>query len=155
MSRKSMLTSGLNVDPSKHDLPVLPVWRGMGQTRPGRPKALCEVQVAILEHPEGHVANRQAAGQGEEEGEEVIPYPSRMQWAIIWVSVLVAAHLWIQGDLSRLRPAPDRAWGLMGYLYPPLSSGDDSHGPAKVAFVVLVLGALLAWQASGWKKAKK
>jgi hypothetical protein len=69
---------------------------------------------------------------------------SRLQWAIIWVSVLTAAHVWLGLDLSDLWPNPGYRWGLGGYLYPAYTD----HRP-ELAFVILVVGALLLWQTSG------
>jgi hypothetical protein len=82
----------------------------------------------------------------------VIPYPNRTQWVILWLSVLVAAHVWLPGNLSAFwtLPSYDSAWGLPLYLS-DVSSYAGEGGGRRLAFIILVIGALLAWQASRWR----
>jgi hypothetical protein len=46
-------------------------------------------------------------------------------------------------DLGAWWPNPGYRWGLYGYLYPAYT-----NHPSELAFVILVIGALLLWQVS-------
>ncbi len=70
-------------------------------------------------------------------------YPNKIQWVIIWLSVLLAAHVWMGLDFGALVPG-DRAWGLFAYLDSRLSY----RANARLAVVILVIGALGVWMAS-------
>lgn len=51
--------------------------------------------------------------------------------------------------VRQMRRAWDGPWGLPGYLRPAIN-----YHPARLAFTILVFGALLTWQASGWARPK-
>ena len=67
----------------------------------------------------------------------------RLQWAIIWASVLTATHVWLGLDLHNFFPQDGARWGLDGYLYPALT-----YHRSELAFVILLIGGLLSWQIS-------
>jgi hypothetical protein len=79
-----------------------------------------------------------------------MPYPNKTQWIIIWLAVVIAAHIWLGLKVSDLWPGNEQAaWGLPAYIerafvYP--------NGPAKPALTVLVIGGLLVWMASRKRK---
>ena len=108
-----------------------------------------------LENEFRYAANKEAAAQpsldaakNQQVPQPTIP-PAEMgaltgpwfQWAIVWPSVLTAAHVWLGLTLSDLWTAHYGYWGLPGYLYPAYTY----HRP-ELAFVILVVGALLLWQ---------
>jgi hypothetical protein len=68
-----------------------------------------------------------------------------LQWVIVWVSVLTAAHVWLGLDLNDFwsQYKYGGRWGLDGYLYPALA-----YHRSELAFVTLVIGAMLLWQNS-------
>ena len=77
-----------------------------------------------------------------------MPYPNKLQWVIIWIAVLVAAHVWMGLRLHDLWPGNDYGgWGLPAYL-----DGATHYARPKLAFTVLVIGALLVWMASGKRR---
>jgi hypothetical protein len=71
--------------------------------------------------------------------------PSRLQWAVIWGTFLVASHVWLGLRLSHFLPDSTGAWGLPGYLQPALHPRERSH----FALVIVVMGLLLLWQLRG------
>ena len=75
--------------------------------------------------------------------------PNWIQWVIIWVAVLIAAHLWLHLRLSDFADDGQGGWGAAGYLHRAMLFNDSR---ARAPYVVLGIGALLAWQASGWHK---
>jgi hypothetical protein len=75
-------------------------------------------------------------------------YPNRLQWVIIWVAVLIAAHVWLGLRLSDFLPDYYGGWGLAKYLRP----AGDYVNRSRLALTVLVFGGLLVWQVSGWRK---
>ena len=77
------------------------------------------------------------------------PPRGRLQWAIIWGTVLTAAHFWLDLDLSRFWSPYGGHWGLDGYVY----SAYTDHRP-EFAFVILVIGALLLFQVSAGRSGK-
>jgi hypothetical protein len=66
-----------------------------------------------------------------------------LQWVIIWVSTLTAAHVWLGLSLSDWWPKDGASWGLFAYLNPALT-----YHRSEFAFVILAAGALLSWQLS-------
>ena len=66
-----------------------------------------------------------------------------LQWLIVWVSVLTAAHFWLGLEIGAWWPNPGYRWGLCGYLYPAYTN----HA-SEFAFVILIVGGLLFWQVS-------
>ena len=66
-----------------------------------------------------------------------------IQWLIVWVSFLTAAHFWLGLEIGAWWPNPGYRWGLYGYLYPAYT-----NHPGQFAFVILVVGGLLLWQIS-------
>ena len=74
-----------------------------------------------------------------------MPRPTRPQWCIIWIAVLVASHFRLNLRLADLWTSNYRgAWGVPGYLDPAYT-----YQTSKFALVVLVVAGLLLWQAGG------
>lgn len=84
----------------------------------------------------------------------MIPYPNRIQWAIIWVTILFAAHVWLGLTFADLWYQPNASWGVTPYLSKALPAFDPCCDPKQpaAAFAIVVIGGLLAWQASTWKQ---
>jgi hypothetical protein len=76
-------------------------------------------------------------------------YPNRLQWCIIWASVLIAAHIWLDLHIGYLWDGPSGTWGLDGYFY---KLRYRRHVETPLAVTVLAIGTLLVWQASAWRK---
>jgi hypothetical protein len=74
-------------------------------------------------------------------------YPTKIQWLIIWATFLVAAHLWLPGNLDQILPrSDDTQWGIPGYL------SQTADTPSHLPIIVLAAGVLLCWQASRWHR---
>lgn len=74
--------------------------------------------------------------------------PNRLQWVIIWATVLTSAHFWLKLRFSFLFGNGDGGWGLPAYVYPAIRRGYTT----QLAVVILVIGVLLTWQTSGWSR---
>jgi hypothetical protein len=74
--------------------------------------------------------------------------PNKLQWGIIWATVLTSAHFWLNLRLSLLFGDNNGRWGLSAYLYPAVYRGHTT----QLAAVILVIGVLLTWQTSGWHR---
>ena len=70
-----------------------------------------------------------------------MPRPTRLQWIVIWLSVITAAHVWMGLRFSDFWPGIYDRWGLPGYLYYA-----SIHHRSELATTVIVIGALLVWQ---------
>ena len=67
-----------------------------------------------------------------------MPQPTQLQWVIIWITVLSAAHIWLNLELSDFWPGNSGGgWGLPTYVEPA--------DKTRLATVVIVIGTLLAW----------
>jgi hypothetical protein len=76
-------------------------------------------------------------------------HPNGLQWCIIWVAALIAAHFWLDLDISGWWGGRGGGWGLSGYL-----SRVNYRNRTEFAVTILAIGALLVWQASGWRRKK-
>lgn len=76
-------------------------------------------------------------------------YPNRVQWLIIWTAALASAHVWLSLRLSDLLGDGAGGWGFPAYLGRALYY---SGGRQRAAVAVLLIGALLVWQASRWER---
>lgn len=81
---------------------------------------------------------------------EAMPYPNKLQWVIIWVTVLLAAHLWIGLRVHDFWPGNAAGgWGLPAYLegaWAELPANPDAS--PRFAVCILAIGSLLVWMAS-------
>jgi hypothetical protein len=78
-----------------------------------------------------------------------MPRPNKLQWVIIWLAVLIAAHFWLNLRTDNLWPGNGYgAWGFPAYLNPATSYRERP----KLAVTVLAMGGLLVWMASGKRK---
>lgn len=81
-----------------------------------------------------------------------MPYPNKVQWVIVWVAILIAAHVWMGLSLHNLWPGNSYGgWGLPAYLGP----ATEYRESPKLAVTVLVIGLLLVWMASGRRKGSR
>jgi len=83
----------------------------------------------------------------------MIRYPNRLQWVILWATVLTAAWNWLGFEFTRFLYGYHGKWEWDGYLGQVLGR-DARYHPTRLAFTILVLGLLLTWQASGWTRRK-
>jgi len=74
--------------------------------------------------------------------------PNKLQWGIIWVTLITSAHFWLNLRLSLLFGDDSGRWGLSAYLYPAVYRGHTT----QLAAVILIIGVLLTWQTSGWRR---
>jgi hypothetical protein len=74
-----------------------------------------------------------------------MPRPNRLQWLIIWATVLTAGHLWLNLNLHDFWPGTSYgAWGLPAYVEP----ATRVYARPKAALTILVMGALSVWMVS-------
>lgn len=78
-------------------------------------------------------------------------YPNRAQWAAIWITALVASHVWLGLRLQDWLPHADGAWGLTAYVHPAL----QRYNSSRTVIAVLAIGALAVWQLSTKKRVAK
>jgi len=73
-------------------------------------------------------------------------HPNRLQWGIIWATVITSAHFWLKLRFSLLFGNGAGGWGLPAYLDVAIRRGYTT----QLAVVIVVMGMLLLWQTSRW-----
>ena len=83
----------------------------------------------------------------EEGSQSSVPRPNWKQWVVIWIAVLLAAHVWLRLQFSDFWPGRNERWGLPGYIYQATYLHET-----RLALTILVIASLLVWQFAGARK---